>query len=64
MFVNNLVNNKAIYNQDVRCLTKFALLMARDQFRKDPPIGLPVSWLIKYNSRFELLFCFNSVLAD
>ena len=46
MFISNLVNNRALYNKDVRHLSKYALLMARDQFRKDPPSGLAVSYFL------------------
>jgi len=32
---------------DVSRLSKYPLLMSRDQFRKDPPCGLPVSRLLQ-----------------
>jgi len=37
VFINSLAKNDALYNKNVNSYTKYALLMARDRFRKDPP---------------------------
>ncbi|KAF0044280.1 hypothetical protein F2P81_003438 [Scophthalmus maximus] len=36
-FMSRLVQNRVMAHRDLRTLTKYQLILARDQFRKNPP---------------------------
>ncbi|CAK8692249.1 unnamed protein product [Clavelina lepadiformis] len=55
MFINCLVNNKVIFNKDAAYFSKYALLMARDQYRKDPPTGLSRNTMGTVEGTFAIL---------
>nr|XP_039253780.1 Fanconi anemia group M protein-like isoform X1 [Styela clava] len=40
IFTKSLVNRRALFDRETSSYSKYGLLMARDQFRKDPPSGL------------------------
>lgn len=36
-FMSRLVQNRVMAHKDLRTLTKYQIILARDQFRKNPP---------------------------
>ena len=65
IFTKSLVNRRALFDRETSSYSKYGLLMARDQFRKDPPSGLNVrnkDEVFAFN--FFYYFFFNFIKID